>query len=333
MKVLVKEATPATTPAERARVLATIGGKPITAGDVEDSLKPLIYEVQDQIYNLRKNQIDLKVNDTLLEQEAAKKKVTTRALLEAEITPRVKPVSDEDARKFYDENKDRINGTYEQLKDQVKQYLKQVEERKATSDYAAALRKAAVVSVNLPAPELPSYKIDTEGQPSKGGENAEVTIIEFTDFQCPMCAKTHPILDELVKEYNGRVRLVVRDFPLNQHENALKAAEAAEAAREQGKYWEFVSVLFENQKELGVSKLKEYATRIGLDRKRFDESLDGGKFADQVQRDLIEGQRIGVNSTPSVYVNGVMVKDRTKEGLKAAIETALKPRAESRGSK
>ncbi|HVF89370.1 MAG TPA: thioredoxin domain-containing protein [Blastocatellia bacterium] len=333
VKVLVKDVTPATTPAERARVLATVNGKPITSGDVEDSLKPLIYEVQEQIYNLRKNQIELKVNDTLLEQEAAKKKVTTRSLLEAEVTPKIKAVSDEDAKKFYDENKERINGEYGPIKDQIKEYLKQQEERKALGEYATALRKASAVTVSLPEPELPSYKIDTEGQPWKGAENAEVTIIEFTDFQCPMCAKTHPILDELVREYNGKVRLVVRDYPLPQHENALKAAEAAEAAREQGKYWEFVSLMFENQKELGVVKLKEYATRLGLDRKRFDESLDSGKFAAQVQKDLQEGLKIGVNSTPSVYVNGVMVKDRTKEGLKAAIETALKPRADSRASK
>ena len=199
-------------------------------------------------------------------------------------------------------------------------------------EYATSLRKTSEVSVTLPAPELPTYVIATEGQPSKGAENAEVTIVEFTDFQCPMCAKTHPILDELVKEYDGKVRLVVRDYPLAQHENAFKAAEAAEAAREQGKYWEFASLMFQNQNELGVSKLKEYATRLGLDRKRFDESLDSGKFAAQVQKDMQEGLRIGVNSTPSVYVNGMMIKDRTKEGLKAAVETALKPKAVGRAS-
>ena len=107
---------------------------------------------------------------------------------------------------------------------------------------------------------------------------------------------------------------------------------AAEAAREQGKYWEFASLMFQNQNELGVSKLKEYATRLGLDRKRFDESLDSGKFAAQVQKDMQEGLRIGVNSTPSVYVNGMMIKDRTKEGLKAAVETALKSKGISRAS-
>ncbi|HKG23120.1 MAG TPA: thioredoxin domain-containing protein [Blastocatellia bacterium] len=333
VKVLVKDVTPATTAAERARVLATVNGKPITSGDVEDSLKPLIYDVQEQIYNLRKTQIDLKVNDTLLEQEAAKKKVTTRALLDAEVAPKIKAVTDEDAKKFYDENMSRINGEYEPVREQIKEYLKQQEERKVLGDYATALRKASAVTVSLPEPEAPSYKIDTEGQPWKGAEKAEVTIIEFTDFQCPMCAKTHPILDELVKEYNGKVRLVVRDYPLPQHENALKAAEAAEAAREQGKYWEFVSLMFENQKELGVDKLKEYAARLGLDRKKFDEGLDSGKFATQVQKDLQEGLKIGVNSTPSVYVNGVMIKDRTREGLKAGIEAAIKPGADGKASK
>ena len=120
------------------------------------------------------------------------------------------------------------------------------------------------------------------------------------------------------------MRLVVRDFPLDQHKNALKAAEAAEAAREQGKYWEYTALLFQNQKALGVDMLKEYATRIGLDRKRFDEALDSGKFSDRVQSDMVEGSRLGVNSTPTVFVNGRLVKDKTRENLKAAIEAAFK---------
>jgi protein-disulfide isomerase len=151
-----------------------------------------------------------------------------------------------------------------------------------------------------------------------------VTIVEFTDFECPSCAFTQPILEEVVREYDGKVRLVARDFPLEQHAYAFKAAEAAEAAREQGKYWEYTALLFKNQKALTVDKLKEYATQLGLDRAKFDQALDSGKFASKVQRDLQDGIKIGVSSTPSVFVNGKRVKERTRESLKAAIEAALK---------
>ena len=131
-------------------------------------------------------------------------------------------------------------------------------------------------------------------------------------------------MERIVNEFGDRVRLVVRDFPLSQHANARKAAEAAEAAREQGKYWEYVSVLFRNQSALGVDKLKQYATDLGLDRTKFDASLDSGKFAEQVQRDLVDGRKLGINGTPTIYINGKRVSDNSYEGMKAAIEAALK---------
>jgi protein-disulfide isomerase len=116
----------------------------------------------------------------------------------------------------------------------------------------------------------------------------------------------------------------VRDFPLTQHENAFKAAEAAEAARAQGKYWEYAHLLFTNQKALEVPKLKEYATQVGLDRQKFDALLDSGQLADKVQADSVEGTRIGVNATPTLFINGRPLQERSYEALKNAIDAALK---------
>jgi protein-disulfide isomerase len=132
------------------------------------------------------------------------------------------------------------------------------------------------------------------------------------------------VLERIVSEFGDRVRLVVRDFPLTQHPHARKAAEAAEAAREQGKYWEYAGVLFRNQSALEVDKLRQYATELGLDRARFDKSLDSGKFAEKVQRDVIDGRKLGVNGTPTLYVNGKRVSDNSYENMKSVIEAALK---------
>jgi protein-disulfide isomerase len=170
-------------------------------------------------------------------------------------------------------------------------------------------------------------RISTDDQPSKGSATAPVTLVEFTDFQCPSCGAAHPILERLTAEYGDRLRLVVRDFPLEQHEFARKAAEAAEAARVQGKYWEYAALLFANQKALGVDKLKEYATQVGLDRAKFDAALDSGQYAEKVQRDYQEGVLLGVGSTPTFYINGRITNDRTYEGLKASIEKALAEKA------
>lgn len=324
VKVLAKPTAPPVSEADRARVLAVVNGKQITMNDIENSLRPLIFNVQEQVHSLRKQDLELKINDLLLSHEAQKRQMTTRALLEQEVTAKVPRVTEAQAQEFYTQNKDRISGEFAQTKDQIVQYIQENKEQEATRAYAEQLRKAATVQVNLAAPESPVFEIATDDQPSKGNANASVTIVEFTDFQCPSCAQQHPVIERIVNEFGNRVRLVVRDFPLSQHAQAPKAAEAAEAAREQGKYWEYIAVLFRNQSALEVDKLRQYASELGLDRARFDASVNSGKFAEKVQRDVLDGEKLGVNGTPTFYVNGKRVSDRSYEGLKATIEAALK---------
>jgi protein-disulfide isomerase len=292
-------------------------------GDIENSLRPLIFNVQQQVYTLRKQDLELKVNDTLLAQEAQKRGVTTQALLDAEVSAKVPRVTDEQAQKFYQENKDRISGEFAQLKTQIIGYMQESKEDEATLAFAGQLRKASTIQSNLTAPESPVFAIATDDQPAKGAAKALVTIVAFSDFECPSCAQEHSVLDRVVTEFGDRVRLVMRDFPLSQHANARKAAEAAEAAREQGKYWEYASVLFRNQSALGVDKLRQYASEVGLDRARFDAALDSGKFAEKVQRDVVDGRRLGINGTPTLYVNGKRMTDNSYESVKSAIEAVL----------
>lgn len=322
VKTNVAKPTPPATPAERARVFATVNGKNITSGDIEDSLRPLVFSVQEQVHTLRKRALDVKINDLLLEAEAQKRKVTTGALLEAEVKPVA--TTDADAQKFYDENKERINGEFAQVKPQIVEYLSEQAKGKATSAFADRLRATAAIQTFLTEPVPPTYDIATDDQPAKGAAAAAVTIVEFTDYECPSCAQQFPVLERIISEMGDRVRVVVRDYPLAQHTHAFKAAEAAEAAREQDKYWEYTALLFRNQSALEVANLKQYAASLGLDRARFDAALDSGKFADKVRRDITDGDKVGVSGTPSLFVNGKRVNDRTYEGLKAAIEAAIK---------
>jgi protein-disulfide isomerase len=324
VKLLVENVTPPANEAERARVLATINGARITSGAIEDSLRPLIFESQEQIYRLRRKELDLKINQTLLEQEGQKRKITSRALFEEEVTAKLKPVTDAEALAFYERNKDRIVGDYPKAKDQVIQYLQQLAEQNAQTAFAERLRGAASIEIYLTPPVPPVYAIATDDQPAQGNADAPVTIIEFTDYQCSSCAKFQPVMDRLLAEYSGKVRLVARDFPLQKHPYAFKAAEAAEAAREQGKYWEYATILYQNQEALGPNQLREYAGQLRLDLEKFDAALASGKFAQKVQRDFQDGVRIGIQATPTVFINGRRVSENTYESLKAAIEGALK---------
>jgi protein-disulfide isomerase len=132
----------------------------------------------------------------------------------------------------------------------------------------------------------------------------------------------HPVIEDALKSYGNRVRFVVRDFPLNQHEYARKAAEAANAANAQGKFFEYITLLFKNQKTLDVPSLKKYASELGLDRARFDAALDRGVYSAEVQKDVTDGEIYGVGSTPTIFVNGVQLRTLSAEGLKEAIDRA-----------
>ncbi|MFH0860718.1 MAG: DsbA family protein [Candidatus Altiarchaeota archaeon] len=150
-----------------------------------------------------------------------------------------------------------------------------------------------------------------DDDPVKGSENATVTIVEFSDFECPFCAKfyreTLPLLE---KDYihTGKVKLVYRDFPLTIHDYAPKAAEAAQCANEQGRFWAYHDRLYDSPSELNISDLKRHAVELGFDSKKFDECLDSGKYAEEVMADVNDGNELGmVSATPTFFVNGIAI--------------------------
>ena len=190
-------------------------------------------------------------------------------------------------------------------------------------DFADQLKRNATIQIFLAAPPAPVYQIAVDDQPMRGNPNAGVTLIAFSDFECAACAQTHEMLNRLSTEYGNNLRFVMRDYPLEQHTHAFQAAEAAEAAREQGKFWEYAALLLHNQKALEVDKLKEYASQLQLDRTKFDAALDSRKFRDKVAHDVEEGNRLGINGTPTFFVNGRRVPEISYEALKAAIDAAI----------
>lgn len=164
VKILGQNIVPPQTPPERARVLATVNGASITAGNIEDSLRSLIFDVQEQVYNLRKRVVDLRINDTLLEQEAQKRKITTNALLETEVNAKIKQITEADARAFYEQNKAKMSGDFAQLKEQIVRYLQEREIRNAQLAYAEQLRRSASTQIMLIQPKPPA----TATSPSTG---------------------------------------------------------------------------------------------------------------------------------------------------------------------
>lgn len=197
--------------------------------------------------------------------------------------------------------------------------------------------KQFIDQARRPGQEDQPRQVSIDDDPVKGRADARLTLIEFSDFQCPYCARfyseTLPLIE---KEFiqTGKVRMVYRDFPLAQvHPEAQKAAEAAQCAGEQGKYWQMHDKLFDNQKALGLARIKKYARELGLSGNRFDECLDSDRYREEVQKDLRDGQAAGVQGTPSFFlgrtqqgknINGIIIRGaRPYIAFKQAFEQML----------
>lgn len=308
-------------------VLATIGGQPVKAGPIKERLKPIIYKIRLDAYSLAQKQADQMIDNMLLLEEAKKRQIGPEEIIRAEVSDKVRPPTEAEVAKFYEENKARINGDLTTVRNQVALYLQDESKRQLEHELSDRLRKNANIRWLISEPPQPVQNISVDDDPARGGVNAPVTIVEFTDFQCPACAAMHPVLEEVLQSYGDKVRFVVRDFPLNQHENARKAAEAADAANEQGKFFEYIAVLFKNQKALDVASLKKYASDLGLNRVKFDAALDRGVYADEVKHDVEDGEMYGVGSTPTIFINGVQLRTLSADGLREAIDRAAKTAA------
>ena len=305
-----------------ASVVATVAGQPMTGASLIERLKPVIYKLRLETYEATKQRVDRLIDDTLLLEEAKRRQVGPEEIVRTEISDKVHPPTEAEVANFYAENKSRISGDLNTVRNQVAEYLQNESRQRLEKDFSEKLRKSADIRWVINEPPQPVQNISVDDDPARGDANALVTIVEFTDFQCPACAGMHPILEDVLKSYGNKVRFVVRDFPLNQHEWARKAAEAADAANAQGKFFEYIAVLFKNQKALDVPSLKKYATQVGLDRARFDAELDRGVYAEEVRKDVEDGEMYGVGSTPTIFINGVQLRVLSAEGLRAAIDRA-----------
>lgn len=180
------------------------------------------------------------------------------------------------------------------------------------------------------APPVDKLLLIREDSHKVAADNPKVTIVEFGDFQCPACGAAHPVVKQVLEEYKGKVTFVFRNFPLNVHKNAEVAAEAAEAAGAQNKFFEMHDLLYDNQEkwsdsDKAIDIFAGYAKELKLDVDKFKKEVEGNKYKDKIAKDTADGNAAGVNSTPTFYINGVK-----QEGVlpynefKAKIEEHLK---------
>ena len=315
-------------PAVRAadEVVATVGDKKITRAQLEDEIRAKLIELDNQRYDALREGLDGMIAQELLKREAAARGTTPEALTTEEIEKKAPEPSDADIQKVYDENKAQLGGqTLEQIKPRIVQYLKGQKQDERRTAFIAELKKKYPTSVAL---KPPVVDVAAAGRPERGPKNASVTIIEFSDYQCPFCQKAEDVVDQVMKTYADKVRLVYRDYPLSFHPNARPASEAAACANAQGKFWEYHAKLFHGD-GLEPEKLKTYADQVGLDRKKFDDCLEKKPFKAEIDKDVKDGEKAGVNGTPAFFINGRMLSgaqpfEKFKEVIDDELATATK---------
>jgi protein-disulfide isomerase len=293
-----------------APVLATVNGSPITEDDVRKAAGLEISRLEEQIYQLRKQQVDELVARRLLESEAARRGQSIEALEKSEITAKAGAVTEPEIDAFVEANRARIRGDVAQLRPQIREFLQQQKVDARRSALVDSLRASATIDMRLVPPVPFRAEVDIAGAPVRGTVTAPVTIIEYSDFHCPFCRRVQPTLTRLLEKYPGKVRLVYKHLPLDGlHPQARRVSEAAWCAARQDKFWAFHDAVYADAgSDSSDATLTRYATAAGLDAAAFGACLANPETKAAIQRDVAQGEALGLNSTPGFFVNGREVR-------------------------
>jgi protein-disulfide isomerase len=283
--------------------VALIGDRAITLQEVDAEAN--LTQVRQQEYEVRKQALERMLVERLLEKEAAARGIEPEDLLQREVADKVADPTDAEVAGFYEKNKARYGSqTLEQATPQIAIQLRAQKLAEAQRAYHRGLRQKHGVKVLL---EPPRVEVAVGDDAARGPARAPVTIVAFSDYQCPYCSRAEVTIDEVLKRYGDKVRLVYRHYPLRFHNNAEHAAMAAECAGEQGKFWDMHKAMFSNQQKLSPADLVATAAGLGLDKDAFKSCLDSGKHRPGVQKDFEDGQSYGVTGTPTFFINGIPI--------------------------
>jgi len=305
-----------------APVVAVVNGKEITDQELLDRVRGELLKFEAQMYEVRRNGVEEIISDYLLDQVARAQGLTGDELLRQQVESKVNQVTDKEIEDFYAANQARIRKPLDEVRPQLLNYLQQNKLTEAKRIYLKGLRDQAQVKVYL---TPPSVEVSAEGAPFKGPASAAITIVEFSDFQCAYCKRVLTVLNQVMDHYPDKVKLAFRDFPIqNIHPQAQKAAEAAHCASDQGKFWEYHDLLFENQEAIPTANFADHAKTIGLEVASFQACLDSQKYKAKVEGNYADGVKAGVSGTPAFFINGRLVSGaQPLEAFKAVIDEEL----------
>jgi len=292
-------------------VVAKIGDKVIGYDELVLPMANRIYDLQEQIYRLEHERLDQLLAKLVIEREAEMQAKPVQELVKDYLAAQTITVSDEEIAAYYLENRARLGewrGTEDDLKSQIRNYLQQLKSQQRLLEYARSLYSRHGVEVFLKEPHYPIIQVQIDRDDLVfGPENAPVTIVEFSDYQCPACRRSHELVRQLRQSYGNQVRWVFKDFPMPGHQWARTAALAARCAAEQGKFWEYQDLLFASSEEFTPSRLTQLARKLYLRMEPFSQCLELGKFQARIDRDIEQAKKLGFDTTPTFVINNRVV--------------------------
>ncbi len=275
-----------------------------------------------KFHELREAHIQEMVVEHLLATEAKALKMTPTELLEKQADAKAVPPTKEEVAHFITANRSRLPNEGQGAEAQVQEYMLDKRRELARETYLKGLWEKHAVEVLLQPPRM---QVSVPQDLLRGKADAPITIVEFSDFECPYCRRAQETLKAVEKSYGDKVRFAFRHYPLPFHEQAPKASEAAQCAADQGKFWPFHDALFTDGAALAPADLKKLAGKLDLNQATFDTCLDGGRHAERVAKDSAEGKQLGITGTPTFFVNGVRLVGAVPiEKFKKVIDAELK---------
>jgi protein-disulfide isomerase len=314
-------------------VMAVINDETITESTFDKALsgrdRGSIIKAKSELYEAKMEALEEYVFNKLITAEAKSKNMSTEDFMKKEVDAKVKKPTAQDVDKFYKEVKAQYekNGkTPPPLNDAVKEQIKQQLTMKGTLERRQALNneltKKNKVTFGL---EQPRIAVTNGTNAVKGSEKAKITIVEFSDFQCPFCKKGADTMKEVMKKYNGKVQYYFRDYPLSFHDRAKQAANASRCAAEQGKFWQFHDTVFAEQSKLSDDDLIAVGKKLNLDMTKYEPCVKEMKNAAKVESDMHDGENAGVTGTPAYFINGIFVSGALPlNKFEAIIDSELK---------
>lgn len=301
-------------------VVAEVDGAKITLAQFEQKHPAALFQARNTFYETQRKAVDEYIDEYLLERQAQKENVTVAQLLENHVNSTIAKDPSDDALRVYYEGLDTAE-PFEAVRVKIRDHLRERRVAKAKAAYMQALRGQAKVEFPL---EPPRVLVSLDNTPVRGNVDAALKLIEYSDYECPYCQQIQPDLNKIEAEYKGKLAFAYKDTPLPMHSHAQKAAEAAHCSGVQGKYWEYHDLLL-STKELEIPQLKAKARQLQLDTKAFDKCLDSGEQAGLVKSQLAEAQTLGIQGTPSFFLNGHFYSGSLPiEKLRQAVEEELK---------